>query len=33
VHTVSGSSASEVFEQILRIAKGDVFLALSFPRY
>jgi DNA-binding MurR/RpiR family transcriptional regulator len=33
VRTVNGSSASEVFEQILRITKGDVFIAMSFPRY
>jgi DNA-binding MurR/RpiR family transcriptional regulator len=33
VHVVSGSSASEVLEQILRISKGDVFVAVSFPRY
>jgi DNA-binding MurR/RpiR family transcriptional regulator len=33
VHIVNGSSASEVFEQILRVSKEDVFIALSFPRY
>lgn len=33
VHVINGSSASEVFEQILRVSKGDVFIALSFPRY
>jgi DNA-binding MurR/RpiR family transcriptional regulator len=33
VHVINGSSASEVFEQILRVTKGDVFIALSFPRY
>ena len=33
VHIISGSSASDVFEQILRINKGDVFIAMSFPRY
>ncbi len=33
VRIVNGSSASEVFEQILRISKGDVFIAMSFPRY
>ncbi len=33
VHVINGSSASEVFEQILRVTEGDVFIALSFPRY
>ncbi|MDR0916797.1 MAG: MurR/RpiR family transcriptional regulator [Oscillospiraceae bacterium] len=33
VRVVSESSALEVFEQILRIKKDDVFIALSFPRY
>lgn len=33
VRVINGSSSSEVFEQILRITKGDVFIALSFPRY
>jgi len=33
VRVINGSSASEVFEQILRVSKGDVFIALSFPRY
>ncbi len=33
VHILNGSSASDIFEQILRIKRGDVFLALSFPRY
>ncbi|MDR0905671.1 MAG: MurR/RpiR family transcriptional regulator [Oscillospiraceae bacterium] len=33
VHVVNEASSLEVFEQILRISKGDVFLALSFPRY
>lgn len=30
VHT---NSSSEIFEQILRIGKGDVLLGISFPRY
>lgn len=30
---VDTSSTSELFEQILRIGEGDVFIALSFPRY
>lgn len=33
VRVINGTSASEVFEQILRVTKGDVFIALSFPRY
>lgn len=33
VRVINGTSASEVFEQILRVSKGDVFIALSFPRY
>ncbi|MEL4105948.1 MurR/RpiR family transcriptional regulator [Oscillospiraceae bacterium CM] len=33
VRIINGSSAGEIFEQILRITKGDVFIALSFPRY
>jgi DNA-binding MurR/RpiR family transcriptional regulator len=33
VRVINGTSASEVFEQILRVSKDDVFLALSFPRY
>lgn len=33
VHVVNESPTSEVFEQILRITKEDVFIALSFPRY
>ena len=33
VHVVNEASSLEVFEQILRISKGDVFIALSFPRY
>lgn len=33
VHVVNESSSLEVFEQILRISRGDVFIALSFPRY
>lgn len=33
VHVVSTISVSEVFEQILRISSGDVFIGVSFPRY
>ncbi len=33
VHRVDTSSGSIIFEQMHRIKKGDVFIALSFPRY
>ena len=33
VRVVNESAASDVFEQMLRISKGDVFIAISFPRY
>lgn len=33
VATVSTASMSEVFEQIMHIGEGDVFIGLSFPRY
>ncbi len=33
VVTVHTTSASEVFEQILRISPEDVFIGISFPRY
>lgn len=33
VSNVSSNSASEVFEQMLRITEGDVMIAISFPRY
>lgn len=33
VRVINGTSASEVFEQILRVSESDVFIALSFPRY
>lgn len=33
VRVVNESVASDVFEQMLRITKGDVFIAISFPRY
>ncbi len=33
VRVINGASASEVFEQILRVSEEDVFIALSFPRY
>ena len=33
VHTVHETSTSEVYEQILRIKQGDVFVGISYPRY
>ena len=33
VRLVTGSSASEMFEQIFRVGKDDVFIGISFPRY
>jgi len=33
VHIINESSANEVFEQIIRISKEDVLIAISFPRY
>lgn len=33
VRVVNQTSASEIFEQILRIDREDVFVAISFPRY
>lgn len=33
VKLVNDHSISEVYEQVLRITEGDVFIALSFPRY
>ena len=33
VRLVSNDSASEIFEQILRIGPGDVIIGFSFPRY
>ncbi|MCQ5128539.1 MurR/RpiR family transcriptional regulator [Butyricicoccus faecihominis] len=33
VHLVHTNSISEIFEQVLRIGEGDVFLGISFPRY
>ncbi len=33
VRPVTANGESEIFEQILRIGKGDVFIAISFPRY
>ncbi len=33
VHLLHDTAVSEVYEQILRIDKGDVFIAMSYPRY
>ena len=33
VHVVNENTSHEVFEQILRVSEGDVFIAISFPRY
>lgn len=33
VTLIQTNSVSEIFEQILRIGEGDVFLGISFPRY
>lgn len=33
VRLISTSSVSEMFEQMLRVGEGDVFIAISFPRY
>lgn len=33
VRNVSNNSSSEVFEQMVRVQKGDVLIAISFPRY
>ncbi len=33
VHVVQATSSSEMFEQLFRIKKGDIFIGISFPRY
>ena len=33
VKLVKENAASDIFEQILRVGAGDVFLGISFPRY
>ena len=33
VHLVHDTSVSEVYEQVFRIAEGDVFIGISYPRY
>lgn len=33
VHIIQDTAVSEVYEQIIRIKEGDVFIGISFPRY
>jgi len=33
VHLVHDTSVNEVYEQIMRIGEGDVFIGISYPRY
>ena len=33
VHLINTTSTSEMFEQIMRIKEGDVFIGITFPRY
>ena len=33
VHLVQDNSAAEVYEQLIRIGEGDVYVGLTFPRY
>ncbi|MEA4896321.1 MAG: MurR/RpiR family transcriptional regulator [Oscillospiraceae bacterium] len=33
VHLLHDTAVSEVYEQVIRIKKGDVFIAMSYPRY
>ena len=33
VHVVRTNSASEIFEQLMRIGAGDVLIGISFPKY
>lgn len=33
VHVVNDTTVSEVYEQIIRIHEGDVFIGISYPRY
>lgn len=33
VHTIKDTAASEIYEQIIRIGKGDLFIGISYPRY
>ena len=33
VHVIQDTTVSEVYEQIIRIKEGDVFIGISYPRY
>lgn len=33
VHIVNDTAVSEIYEQIIRIREGDVFIGISYPRY
>ncbi len=33
VHLLHDTAVTEVYEQVIRIRKGDVFIAMSYPRY
>lgn len=33
VHVVNDTAVSEIYEQIIRIREGDVFIGISYPRY
>ena len=33
VHLLHDTAASEIYEQIIRIGEGDVFIGISYPRY
>jgi DNA-binding MurR/RpiR family transcriptional regulator len=33
VHLLHDTAVSEIYEQVIRIKKGDVFIAMSYPRY
>ena len=33
VHLLHDTAVTEVYEQVIRIKKGDVFIAMSYPRY
>lgn len=33
IHTIHDTASSEIYEQLLRIGEGDLFIGISFPRY
>jgi len=33
VHMIQTTSASEMFERVMRVSQGDVMIGISFPRY